>query len=74
MPNIQSYHLLFYKLSPQYCYFDHTGHMTIRSHDHSTTIAAIFDNVKNFFLFKLGMFSKISLSWLHHQLYAVTGM
>ena len=23
--------------------FDHTGHMTIRSHDHSTTIAAIFD-------------------------------
>ena len=26
--------------------FDHTGHMTIRSHDHSATIAAIFDNGK----------------------------
>ena len=55
--------------------FDQTGHMTVRSHDHSTTIAAIFDNgKKNFFLSKLGMFSKISLSRLHHQLYAVTGM
>ena len=26
--------------------FDHTCHMTIRSHDHSTTIAAIFDSGK----------------------------
>ena len=46
MPNIQRYHLLFYKLSPQYCHLDYKGHMTIRAHDYSTTIAAIFDNRK----------------------------
>ena len=34
--------------------FDHTGHMTIRSHDHSTTIAAIFDNGKKLLSVKIG--------------------
>ena len=53
---------------PSILSIDHIG----QGYQVTLTIAAIFDIGKKPLLKNFGVVSKISLSWLHHQLYAVT--